>query len=58
MDIQFRGIVDGLWEPLKLFAKCHIANTFQQVLNIKQDVVGTPMLAEVEEIVAGLVLEN
>lgn len=48
----------GYGEPLKLFAKCHVANTFQRVLNIKQDVVGTPVLAEVEEIVAGLVLEN
>lgn len=45
-------------EPLKLFAKCHVANTFQWILNIKQDVVGTPMLAEVEEVVAGLMLEN
>lgn len=58
MDVQFRGIVDGLWGTPKLFAKCHVANTFQRILNIEQDVVETPMLAEVEGVVAGLVLEN
>lgn len=48
----------GHGEPLKLFAKCHIANTFHRLLNIEQDVGGTPMLTKVEEVVVGLVLEN
>lgn len=54
--------LEALWrghgEPLKLFAKCHAANTFHGILNIEQDVVGTPVLREAEEVVAGLVLET